>query len=101
MKYYDTETKKYYAEQNSANTRIPFLDGALNDAFDRASNGESVDVNELQLPSFFDKNLIAQFLLYSEMRYLVRTNTKPQRIEEIKGILYPPQEEEELDDEEN
>lgn len=100
MKYYDTKTKKYYTEQNSENTRIPFLDGALNDAFDRAANGESVNVEDLQLPSFFDKNLIAQFLLYAELKYLARTKTNSARAEEIKAILYPPEEEEELNVEE-
>lgn len=101
MKYYDTATKKYYTEQNSKNTRIPFFDGALSDAFDRAANGESVKVEELNLPSFFDKNLIAQFLLYTEMKYLVRTKTNATRVEEIKSILYPPEEEDELNVENN
>lgn len=93
MKYYDLEDMKYHKEQNSDNTRIPFPDGLIQDAYDRVANGESVSIDEIPLNEFFSKEVIEKNLLYIELRRLVRLGENPARQEQIKAILNPVEEE--------
>ncbi|MEG1582280.1 MAG: hypothetical protein RR334_03930 [Clostridia bacterium] len=94
MKYYDVETKKYHETQNADCSRIPFSNGALLDAFDRAASGEVVDVNTLDLPNFFDKEVIRKNLLYIELKSYVNKTGHENRIAEIQAILSPKEKDE-------
>lgn len=63
----------------------------LKNIFDLAKQGKEVDLNNL--PSDISKEVVEKNLLYIELKNLVKTNGDPARIEEIKNILNPPQEE--------
>ena len=95
MKYYDVETKQYCENQNSKQTRIPYPNGMIEDYFDRTANGETFDIANIELPSSFDKDVIEKNLLYIELKYLLKNKGNKGRINEIKEKLYP------ADDEEN
>ena len=98
MKFYDVQEKKYYPIQNENLTRIPFADGALQDAFVAAENGQYVDVEDLVLPDFIDKEVIRKNLLLCQLRYLQRTGDNDELAEEIKNTLYPASEDEEQEE---
>lgn len=63
----------------------------LKNIFDLAKQGKEVDLSNL--PSDISKEVVEKNLLYIELKNLVKTNGDPARIEEIKNILNPPQEE--------
>jgi hypothetical protein len=65
----------------------------LKNIFDLAKQGKEVDLSNL--PSDISKEVVEKNLLYIELKNLVKNNGDPARIEEIKSILYPPQEENE------
>ena len=94
MKFYDVQEKKYYLTQDANMTRIPFADGALKDAFEAAENGQYVEVQDLVLPEFIDKEVIRKNLLLCQLRYLQRTGDNDELAEEIKNTLYPASEDE-------
>jgi len=95
MKFYDVKGKKYYPTQDEDGTRIPFADGALKDAFEAAENGEWIEVEDLVIPDYMDKEVIRKNLLLCELRYLDRTGINNELAEEIRNELYPVEEEDE------
>lgn len=99
MKYYDVETRQYCDSQNSKQTRIPFPNGMIEDYFDRTANGETFDIDEIEIPSSFDKEVIKKNLLYIELKYLLKNKGDKGRINEIKEMLYPADDEEESEQE--
>jgi hypothetical protein len=63
----------------------------LKEIFDLAKQGKPVDITNL--PSDISREVVEKNLLYIELKRLVTNNGNPARIEEIKAILNPPQEE--------
>lgn len=94
MKYYDVETKQFCENQNTDNTRVPFPDGMIKDYFDRTANGERFDIDKIDIPASFDREVIRKNLLYIELKYLLKNKGSEERINEIKEILYPADDEE-------
>lgn len=64
----------------------------LKNIFELAENGIYTNVNEL--PEGISKDVVYKNLLYIELKNIVKSNGSRARIEEIKLILNPPQEEE-------
>lgn len=63
----------------------------LKQIFDNAWNG-NYDIP--QLPSDISREVVEKNVLYIELQNLIKNNGNNERIEEIKAILYPPEEEE-------
>ena len=95
MKFYDKEQKKYFERQNEDKTRIPFPDKEIEAAFERAKNGERVDIEELDIDEFFDKSVIEKNLQNLELQYLLNNGGSEERIAELQAILFPVEEENE------
>ena len=60
--------------------------------FNLIDNGISVDINSL--PEGISKEVIYKATLSKELEKLEKTGGNQERIDAIKAILYPPQEEE-------
>ena len=54
----------------------------------------SIEVNINSLPDSISKEVVYKMTLYKELKKLVASGANIERQEEIKAILYPPQEEE-------
>lgn len=65
----------------------------LKNIFDLAHQGIYIPLDNL--PSEISKDVVNKKLLYIELQNLVKNNGDASRIEEIKLILNPPQEEDE------
>ena len=63
----------------------------LESYFNLIDNGIVVDINSL--PDDISKDVVYKMTLYKELKYLVATKGSQERIDEIKSVLYPPQEE--------
>lgn len=66
----------------------------LTGIFDLAHMGIYIDVNTL--PNGISKEVVYKNLLYIELQNLVASGTNPERQEEIKAILNPPEEKGEI-----
>lgn len=64
----------------------------LKEIFDKAHQ-EIYNVDLDKLPSDISREVVEKNILYIELKNLVKNNGNPERIEEIKLILNPPQEE--------
>ena len=64
----------------------------LESYFNLIDNGISVDINSL--PEGISKDVVYKMTLYKELKHLVKTGGSQARIDEIKLVLHPPQEEE-------
>lgn len=65
----------------------------LKQIFDLAKQNIYSDVDNL--PTDISKDVVEKNILYIELRNLLRSNGSQERIDEIKAILYSPDEEEE------
>ena len=61
----------------------------LKEIFDKAHKG---DYNIPELPEGISREVIEKNVLYIEFQNLIRDNGSQERIEEIKAVLYPPEE---------
>lgn len=64
----------------------------LESYFNLIDNGIAVDINSL--PEGISKDVVYKTTLYKELKQLVKNNGSQERIDAIKSVLYPPQEEE-------
>lgn len=64
----------------------------LKQIFDKAHNG---NYNIPELPEGISREVVEKNVLYIELQNLIRDNGSRERIEEIKAVLYPPEENEE------
>ena len=63
----------------------------LKSYFNLIDNGIAVDINSL--PEGISKEVVYNATLYKELQRLEKSGGSQERINEIKAILYPPQEE--------
>ena len=63
----------------------------LKSYFNLIDNGIVVDINSL--PDGISKDVVYKTTLYKELKKLVKTGGSQERIDAIKAVLYPPQEE--------
>ena len=63
----------------------------LESYFNLIDNGIVVDIESL--PSDISKDVVYKMTLYKELKHLVATKGSQERIDVIKSVLYPPQEE--------
>lgn len=61
----------------------------LKEIFDKAHQG---DYEIPELPEEISREVVEKNVLYIELQNLIRDNGRQERIEEIKAILYPPEE---------
>lgn len=61
----------------------------LKEIFDKAHQG-NYEIPEL--PEEISREVVEKNVLYIELQNLLKTNENAERIEEIKSILYPPEE---------
>ena len=61
----------------------------LKEIFDKAHKG---DYNIPELPENISREVVEKNVLYIELQNLIRYNGSQERIEEIKAVLYPPEE---------
>ena len=64
----------------------------LKSIFDNAHNG---NYNIPELPADISKEVVEKNVLYIELQNLLKNNESQERIDKIKSILYPSEEEEE------
>lgn len=97
MKYYDQATNKFYNEQDAENTRQEYDDVYFCEVYNRAKDGEIVDVNDLQVPSYIDRETLQKSLHYAAYMAAVSTGTelKPEVREMLEAELFPSLEQEE------
>ena len=67
----------------------------LKSIFDNAHNG---NYNIPELPEDISQEVVEKNVLYIELQNLRKNNGNAERIAEIESILYPPEEEEEIDE---
>ena len=61
----------------------------LKEIFDKA---HKCDYNIPELPENISREVVEKNVLYIELQNLIRYNGSQERIEEIKAVLYPPEE---------
>ena len=67
----------------------------LESYFNLIDNGIAVDINSL--PDGISKDVVYKMTLYKELKNLVKNGGSQERIDAIKSVLYPPQEEEDYE----
>lgn len=85
MRFYDQKTNKFYNEQDAENTRQEYDDIYFANVFDRAKKGEIIDVNDLQVPDYLDRETLQKSLHYAA--YMAAMDAGDELDPEIRAML--------------
>lgn len=88
MKYFDRKTNSFKATQDATNSLEAYDNDFFDDLYQRARNGEMIDISDIETPSFIDRELLQTSLLTAVYYYLKAHNGDSDEIQRLEALLF-------------